>query len=114
MKVENMSNQIVTKNFFGAVLDIIAENTSTNYSIVAVNGIKGQLSEQFKFLRNVYIKDSTIEVSDNINSVGKNELKRFFIEAINMMGPNYLKVLLSRRLDQKDLAYLEDIGIRFG
>lgn len=114
MKVENMSNQIVAKNFFEAVLDIIAENTSTNYSIVAMNGIKGQLSKQFKFLRNVHIRNSIIEVSGNINSVGKNELKRFFIKAINMMGPNYLKVLLSRRLDQKDLVYLENIGIRFG
>ena len=109
-----MSNQIVTKNFFEVVLDIIAENTSTNYSIIAVNGIKERLSKQFKFLRNVHIKNSIIEVSDNINSVGKNELKKFFIKAINMMGPNYLKVLLSKRLDQKDLVYLEDIGIRFG
>ena len=114
MKFENMSNQIVTKKFFEVVLDIIAENTSTNYSIVAMNGIKEQLSKQFKFLRNVHIRKSTIEVSGNINSVGKNELKRFFIKAINMMGPNYLKVLLSRRLDQKDLVYLENIGIRFG
>ena len=114
MKAENVSNQIVAKKFFGAVLDIIAENTSTNYSIVAMNGIKEQLSKQFKFLRNVHIRDSTIEVSGNINSVGKNELKKFFTKAINIMGPNYLKVLLSRRLDQKYLAYMENIGIRFG
>ena len=109
-----MTSQLVTKNFFEAVLDIIAENTSTNYSLIAVNGIKERLSKQFKFLRDVHLKKSIIEVSDNINSVGKNELKGFFIKSINMMGPNYLKVLLSRRLDQKDLVYLEDIGIRFG
>ena len=114
MEVKKMTNQLVTKNFFEAVLDIIAENTSTNYSIIALNGIKEQLSKQFKFLRNVHISKSTIEVSSNINSVGKNELKMFFIESINMIGPNYLKVLLSRRLDQKDVVYLEDIGIRFG
>lgn len=114
MKISIMTNEIIVRNFLKAILDIIAENTSFNYSRIAINGIKNQLSKEFKFLKNINIKGKSIRVNTNINSIDKSELRKFFIIIIDMIGPNYLKVLLSRKLNQKDIMYLEGIGIRFG
>jgi len=114
MKVKNITNQDVTKAFFEATGDIIAENTSSTYSKLAMNGIRQQLSKEFKFLKNIHIKGRTVDVDKSINSVGKNELKRFFAKIVNMMGPNYLKMLLSQRLSPEELQYLENLGLKFG
>ena len=92
MRIETATNQSVTKDFLGSILDSIAKNTSFNYSVVAVNRIKEQLGEEFKFLRSVHIKNRSIEVSNDINSVNKNKLRKFFIRIIKIIGPNYLKV----------------------
>ena len=113
MKIESVPNQLVTRDFFKAIQDIIAENTSFNYSTIALNGIKAQLSNEFGFIRDIRIKKRSIHVNSSINSVDKRDLRKFFIKTINMMGPSYLKALLSRRLTQKDLMYMENIGIRF-
>ena len=114
MKIENMTNQVVTRDFFKATIDIIAENTSFSYSTLAINGIKKQLSGEFKFLENIHVKGRSVEVNESINSVGKNELKKFFTRIINLIGPNYLKLLLAQRLNPKELVYLENLGLRFG
>ena len=114
MKIENITNQDITKSFFKATRDIIAENTSPNYSGLAMNGLREQLCKEFKFLKNIHIKGKSVEVDESINSIGKKELKKFFMKVVNLMGPNYLKMLLAQRLNQKELLYLENIGLRFG
>ena len=114
MKFENMTNQNVTKAFFEATRDIIAENTSPAYSEFAMNGVREQLSKEFKFLKNIRIKGQAIEVDRTINYIRKNELKRFFAKIVNMIGPNYLKMLLSQRLEPEELRYLENLGLEFG
>lgn len=114
MAIKNMTNQIVTKDFFKATMDIIAENTSFNYSALAINGIKRQLGKEFKFLKNIRIKGRSVDVDKSINSVGRNELRKFFTEVIDLIGPNYLKMLLAQKLNSKELDYLEDLGVRFG
>jgi|TARA_B100001971_G_scaffold38646_1_gene33710 hypothetical protein len=114
MRVENMTNRDVTKAFFKATRDIIAENTSPHYSTLAMNGIRTQLCKEFKFLKSIHIKGKSVEVDNSINSVGGRELKRFFIKVVNLMGPNYLKMLLAQRLGQKELFYLETLGLKFG
>ena len=112
MKIENVNNRIVTKNFFQVTKEIIAENTSPDYGLLAVREFKEKLGKEFKFLDDVYINKKSIKVSMDMDSVGKNELKRFFTKAINMIGPNYLKILLSERLNGRDLFFLEGIGVR--
>lgn len=114
MEINNMTNQLVTKDFFTATMNVIAENTSLNYSALAINGIKEQLSNDFKFSKGIRIKGHSVEVDSSINSVSKNELKKFFGKIVNLIGPNYLKILLAQRLNTKALEYLEYIGIRFG
>ena len=114
MRAENITNQVVTKAFFKATRDIIAENTSLNYSALAMNGIREHLCKEFKFLKNVHIKGKSVEVDKSINSVDGEELIKFFIKVVNLMGPNYLKMLLAQRLGQKELLYLENLGLRFG
>ena len=109
-----MTNQLVTKDFFIATINIIAENTSFSYSAIAINGIKEQLSDDFKFSKSIHIKGHSVEVDNNINSVSKNELKKFFKKIVNLIGPNYLKILLAQRLNPRALSYLEDMGIIFG
>ena len=109
-----MTNQYITKAFFKATRDIIAENTSPNYSGFAMNGIREQLCKEFKFLKNIHIRGKSVDVGESINSVDARELKKFFMKVINLMGPNYLKMLLAQRLNQKELLYLENLGLRFG
>ena len=108
-----MTNRIVTKDFFEKTINIIAQNTSFSYGTIALNGIKGQLSNKFKFSKNINIKGRTVEVNKAIDNVGKKELRKFFTKVIDMIGPNYLKMLLAQRLDPKSLIYLENIGLRF-
>ena len=108
-----MTNRIVTKDFFEKTINIIAQNTSFSYSTIALNGIKEQLSNKFKFSKNINIKGRSVEVNKAIDNVGKKELRKFFTKVIDMMGPNYLKMLLAQRLDPKSLIYLENIGLRF-
>lgn len=114
MRTENITNQTVTKAFFKATRDIIAENTSFHYSVLAMNGLREQLCKEFKFLKNIHIKGKSVEVDKSINYVDEKELKKFFIKIVNLMGPNYLKMLLAQRLGQKELLYLENLGLRFG
>ena len=78
-----------------------------------MNGIKEQLSNKFKFSKNISIKGRSVEVNKAIDNVGKKELRKFFTKVIDMIGPNYLKMLLAQRLDPKSLIYLENIGLRF-
>ena len=111
--MEDMTNQIVTKDFFEKIINIIAQNTSFSYSAIALNGIKEQLSNKFKFSKNISIKGRSVEVNKAIDNVGKKELRKFFTKVIDMIGPNYLKMLLAQRLDPKSLIYLENIGLRF-
>jgi|SRR3989338_3390117 len=114
MEINNMTNQLVTKDFFIATMNIIAENTSFNYSTLAINGIKEQLSEDFKFSKSIRINGKSVEVDRSINSVSKNELKKFLKKIVNLIGPNYLKILLAQRLNIRSLGYLEGLGIKFG
>lgn len=109
-----MTNQIVTKAFFEATRDIIAKNTSSHYSELAMNGLRDKLDEEFKFLKNVHIKGKSIEVDKSINSVGEKELKKFFMTIVDLVGPDYLKILLAQRLDPEELQYLENLGLKFG
>ena len=113
MKIENMTNQIVTINFLKTTMDIIAENTSRSYSAVVIDGIKEQLKEKFKFSKSIRIKGKSVEVNKAIDNVGKKELRKFFTKVIDMIGPNYLKMLLAQKLNPKSLIYLEDLGLRF-
>ena len=113
-KLKDMTNQIVTKDFLKATSDIIAENTSLNYSIIAIRGIKAQLEKEFKFLRCISIMEHSIEVSEDINSVSNDKIKEFFSRAINSIGPSYLKMLLAQRLPPNELAYLKNLGLGFG
>ena len=108
-----MTNRIVTKDFFEKTINIIAQNTSFSYSAIALNGIKGQLSNKFKFSKNINIKGRTVEVNKAIDNVSKTELRKFFAKVIDMVGPNYIKMLLAQRLNPKSLIYLENIGLRF-
>ena len=108
-----MTNQIVTKDFFEKTINIIAQNTSFSYSTIALNSIKGQISNKFKFSKNINIKGRSVEVNKAIDNVGKKELRKFFTKVIDMIGPNYLKMLLAQRLDPRSLIYLENIGLRF-
>ena len=110
----HMTNRIVTKDFFEKTINIIAQNTSFSYSTIALNGIKEQLSNEFKFSKNIRIKGRSVEVNKAIDNVGKKELRKFFTKVINMAGPNYLKMLLAKRLEPKSLTYLENLGLRFG
>ena len=114
MRTDNITNQVVTKAFFRATRDIIAENTSPHYSVFAMNGIREQLCKEFKFLKNIHIEVKSVEVDESINSVDGKKLKKFFIKVIDLMGPNYLKMLLAQRLGQKELLHLENLGIKFG
>ena len=108
-----MTNQIVTKDFFEKTIKIIAWNTSFSYSVIALKGIKKQLSNKFKFSKNINIKGRTVDVDKAIDKVGKKELRKLFTKVIDMMGPNYSKMLLAQRLNPKSLIYLENIGLRF-
>ena len=110
----NMTNQIVTKDFFEKTINIIAQNTSFSYSTIALKGINEELSKEFKFLEDIHIKGKLVDVDKTINSTSKKELRNFFRKVIDMIGPNYLKVLLAQKLNPKSLIYLEDLGIRFG
>ncbi|MAE42798.1 hypothetical protein CMO93_03430 [Candidatus Woesearchaeota archaeon] len=114
MKIKNTTNQIVTGDFLKATMDIIAENTSLSYSTLAVNGLKERLSREFKFLKNIHIKGSSVEVDKSINSAGRKELRNFFKKIVNFMGPSYLKMLLAQKLNPSDVEYLEDLGLNFG
>ncbi|MCH8003206.1 MAG: hypothetical protein IH934_01120 [Nanoarchaeota archaeon] len=114
MKIKNMTNQIVTRDFFKTTMDIIAESTSRSYSAVVIEGVKEQLGEEFKFSKSIRIIGKSIEVDETINSVGEIQLRKFFTKVVNMMGANYLKMLLAQKLDTKALNYLENLGLRFG
>ena len=110
MKIENnMTNQLATRNFLKATMKIIAENTSPNYSIVVINGIKEQLSKEFAFLKNIHIKGKEIKVDETLNSINGKELKNFLTKIVDSIGTNYIKVLLARNLTQKEFAYLENL-----
>ena len=89
-----MTNRIVTKDFFEKTINIIAQNTSFSYSTIALNGIKEQVSNEFKFSKNIRINGRSVDVNKTINNVSKKELRKFFTKVINMIGPNYLKILL--------------------
>lgn len=107
-----MTNQIVTKDFFEKTISIIAQNTSFSYSTIALKRITNELSKKFKFLEDIHIKGRSVEVDKTINSTSKKELRNFFRKVIDMMGSNYLKVLLAQKLNPKSLMYLENIGLR--
>jgi len=113
-EIENMTNQTVIRDFFKATIDIIAENTSRNYSVLAINGLKEQLEKEFKFSKNVHITGGSIKVDEAINSVGVKELNKFFTKIVDFIGPNYLKMLLTQKLTPTDVKYLENIGLKFG
>lgn len=110
----NMTNQIATKDFFEKTINIIAQNTSFSYSTIVLNDINEELSKDFKFLKDIHIKGKLVEVDKTINNIGKNELRNFLRKMIDMMGPNYLKILLAQKLNPKSLSYLEKLGLRFG
>jgi len=109
-----MTNQIATKDFFEKTINIIAQNTSFSYSTIVLNDINEELSKDFKFLKDIHIKGKLVEVDKTINNIGKNELRNFLRKMIDMMGPNYLKILLAQKLNPKSLSYLEKLGLRFG
>lgn len=114
MKTGNMTNQIVTRDFLKATMEIIAKNTSSNYSKLAIIGVKEQLNHEFKFSKKIHIKNGLINIDRDINSIGGNELRKFFLEVIHIVGPKYLKALLFKKLKPKELNYLKNIGLRFG
>lgn len=110
----NMTNQIVTTNFLKTTMDIIAENTSRSYSAIVVDGIKEQLKGEFKFSKSIRIKGKLVEVDKTINNVERKKLRNFYRKVIDMIGSNYLKILLAQKLNPKSLTYLENLGLRFG
>jgi len=76
-----VTNQIVTKDFFKATSEIVAESTSTNYSSLALNGLKKRLIKEFKFLKYIHIEGKSIKVDKKINSVKGDDLKKFFYKS---------------------------------
>src|SRR3989344_36661 len=110
MKAENITNQDALKNFFKATREIIAENTSHSYSIVALVGIKKRLDREFKLSRNINIKGKSIKVNKVVNSISQKELRMFFAKIVSLIAPNYLRFLLTKKLSQKELNYLGALG----
>ena len=110
----DITNQIVTKDFYEKTINIIAQNTSFGYSTIALKGINQDLIKEFKFLKGIHIKGRSVEVNRTINNIEKNELRNLFRKVINLVGPNYLKILLAQKLNPKSLIYLENLGIKFG
>ena len=111
MKTGNTTNQGVTRDFLKATMRIIAQNTSSNYSKLAIMGVKAQLNNEFEFSKNIHIKDGMVKVDKSINSISRDELRKFFIKVIDIVGPKYLKLLLVKKLKPKELNYLENLGL---
>ena len=112
MKIKDVPNKIVVQTFLKAIIEIIAESTSSKYSLLVVNGIKDNLCHTFKFSKSIIIQNNSIEVGQDVNSVDKKELKDFFLEIIDMAGADYLKSLLTKRLNEKQINYLRVIGLK--
>ena len=112
MKTNDVPNKVVVQTFLKAIIEIIAQSTSSKYSLLVVNRITDKLSSSFSFSKSIRIQDNTIEIGQNVNSIDKKELKNFFSEIIDMAGADYLKSLLMKRLNEKQINYLRFIGLK--
>ena len=112
MKIKDVPNKVIVQTFLKAIIEIIAESTSSKYSLLVVNGIKDRLCHTFKFSKSIRIQNNSIEVGQDVNSIDKKELKNFFLKIIDMAGADYLKGLLTKRLNEKQISYLRVIGVK--
>ena len=58
----DITNQIVTKDFYEKTIDIIAQNTSFGYSTIALKAINQDLIKEFTFLKGINIKRRLVEL----------------------------------------------------
>ena len=105
--------QEVTKDFFNTLLFVIAKNSSKSYGLVALRNIKKSLNNEFPFVELIKISDSTIKIDRMMNSIDSKKIKRLFTKTINILGPNFLKLIMRDKLDEEDIKYLNKIGVKF-
>ena len=94
MKINSVPNKVVVQTFLKAIIEIIAQSTSSEYSLLVVNRITDKLSSSFSFSKSIRIQNNSIEVGQDVNSISKKERKNFFSEIIDVAGADYLKSLL--------------------
>lgn len=107
------TTQEFVTDLFKSILAVIAENSSKKYGLVAFNHTKKNLIKDFPFFNLITITDSSIKIDRRINSVDTKEIKKIFEKIIGILGPDVLKLLIREQLDEEDLKYITQIGVRF-
>lgn len=107
------TTQDVVKDFLKSILVVIIKNSSKNYGLVIFQNMKKRLISDFPFLSLIKITDNTVKIDSRINTIDTKEIKKIFIEIMNIIGPDILKLLIKEQLDSEDMKYLNQIGVRF-
>ena len=111
--MENKTIKEVAADFFRVIINGIAKNSSKGYALIVIHGIKKSLAKEFPFVRLVHTTENSIDVDDKINSVDPHKVGKLFVRIINLLGPNLLKLLIKKELDQGNLEYLNKMGVKF-
>ena len=112
--MECINNQTIVRDFFKAIINVMSKNTSVNYSALVLNNLKERLIKDFKFSEAIHIKGNLIKVDIAINSIDGKRVGKFLAKVVDLIGPNFLMVLLAKKLSTKDIQYLEKLGLKFG
>ena len=102
----------VTMKFFRVIFEVLSKNSSKKYAFVALKNMQKRLAKEFKFFKLIKIGGGKIVVHDAINSIGARNIKNLFIKIIDLLGPDFLKLLIREKMDSEDIKFLNRIGVR--
>ena len=107
------SNKIITVEFFNSLMNVLAKNTSVNYSVIALEQIKKQQVQKYPFLKEIIFTPKGATVSTKINSVDIRSIGKMFNTLLEILGPNILGELILEKLNPKIVKHLQKFGISF-
>ena len=106
------SNQLLLKNFFGAICSAVSEGTSDRYAMMVIKKfIKNNISE-FPFVKYIHLRSNKISVDKEINSINPKLIGEFIKKLISTLFSDLFKRLVKRELDIGLLEDLKDIGVK--
>ena len=108
-----MTNQEISAKFFDSIVDVLAKNTSKNYSLVVLGKMKKEMMQLYPFFKFVHFDSGKVKIEAKINETSSHKLGKLFMDIIEVLGPSLLKVMIMEELDTKTVKYLERIGVKF-
>lgn len=106
------SNQVIIRDFFDNLVEIVSEGASDKYVLMVLRKFTESHAKRHPFLKYVHIDLKRIKVDKKINSVNPRLVGGFLKVLVNSLFSHLFMLLVKRKIPPELAEDLESLGIK--